>query len=306
MSKRFLSLGLIACTVVFVLIALGTTKVENPVYAKIVSVERGDVRQVAAITGRINYRDEQIVYASGSGEVARVLAVEGQRLAGDEVILRVDHAQQAGAIQEYIPQAMAWLNENHLTQLNGVGQMAVRIGVPCTLREIYVQEGSVITAGVPVARVSSSQQEIRCVVSASDSSRIMEGMWAQLHSDTGEALCQAVVEAVGELEADPLTGLSSCTVILRPDSHIDLPEYASVDANVYLAGSDDVMSLPLEAITERDTVWWVNDGKCTEIPAEIVLNNEMLAWVNLPEGIMVAIGEFDEGQLVLSAAEDRE
>ena len=62
-----------------------------------------------------------------------------------------------------------------------------------------------------------------------------------------------------------------------------------------------MLALPMEAITDRNTVWWVNKGRCTEIPAEIVLSDEMHAWVNLPEGLLVAIGEFEEGQLVMEA-----
>ena len=55
---------------------------------------------------------------------------------------------------------------------------------------------------------------------------------------------------------------------------------------------------PVEAVTERETVWWVSDGRCTEIPAKSVLSDEMNVWVGLPEGLPVAVGEFVEGQRV--------
>ena len=114
----------------------------------------------------------------------------------------------------------------------------------------------------------------------------------------GEELCIAAVESVGERKADILTGMEIQEIVLIPEKEIEMAEYAAVDADVYLAGSDDVLSLPLRAITERDTVWWVNEERCTEIPAQIVLHDEMRAWVHLPEGMTVAIGEFKEGQRI--------
>ena len=98
---------------------------------------------------------------------------------------------------------------------------------------------------------------------------------------------------------DAVTGVICIPITLLPEKHIDLPEGASVEVDVYIQGSDDVCSLPIEAITERESVWWVNEGRCTEIDVQIVMSDEMRAWVMLPEGLQVAIGEFSDGQRVV-------
>jgi hypothetical protein len=104
--------------------------------------------------------------------------------------------------------------------------------------------------------------------------------------------------------ADPVTGLVTIEVTLVPEQHIDCPEGAQVDVDIRLAGSDDVMVLPVKAINRQGNVWWVSDeGRCTEISAGIVMMDELHAWVQLPEGLPVAIGELQEGQLVREAAE---
>lgn len=278
---------------------------ETPVEARIVTVQRGDVHQVTAITGRIGYADEMIAYAGVSGIVSQLCVEPGQRVGAGEALVRFDMEQQAQIAAAYaenkaqLPDEIGgqWLEQ----QLSGVSNMVVRADSPATVRQLLVEEGVPVAAGTPVVRLSSSQQEIICSVASVDAEQIRPGMWAWL-SSKGESLCQAEVIHVGETTLDPLTGLEWATVTLQPEQHIDLPEGAAVDADVYLAGSDDALTLPLEAITERETVWWVNEGRCTEIPAEIVMADEILAWVSLPEGIQVAVGEFEEGQYVREAA----
>ena len=103
------------------------------------------------------------------------------------------------------------------------------------------------------------------------------------------------------MQTNTATGLLESIITISPAQHIDLPEGANIDIEVYLSGSDNVLALPVEAITPRETVWWVHEGRCTEISAQIVMNDEMYAWVNLPEGLTVAIGEFIEGQHVMEA-----
>jgi len=95
----------------------------------------------------------------------------------------------------------------------------------------------------------------------------------------------------------------TCAVTLIPEQALSLPAGVQLDADVLLASGEDVPVLPVEAITDRGTVWRVYDGVCTEIPVEIVLSDEMNAWVRLPEGMQAAIGEFTEGQRVTEAVE---
>ena len=115
---------------------------------------------------------------------------------------------------------------------------------------------------------------------------------------TVEALGSAEVTQVGDVTADAVTGRMVCRVTLTPEEPLDLPAEAAVEADVLLWGRAGVPVLPVEAVTERGTVWWVCDGRCTEIPAEIVRSDEMRAWVSLPEGLTVAVGEFAQGQRV--------
>ena len=69
-----------------------------------------------------------------------------------------------------------------------------------------------------------------------------------------------------------------------------------VEAQITAEYHAQVTTLPLSAITPDETVWWIADGICTEIPAQIVQTDENSAWVSLPEGISVVNGEFDRCQ----------
>lgn len=305
MRRPLLSLLALSGTILCTWMMAAWHSADEPVQARFAAVERGDVRQVLALEGRLTYSDPQYIMAKGAGIVTQVCVQKGQRVAAGEALIRFD-----GSAQEQLASVLAAQTEllsNTIPAQVAEGilpahQSVIRAQDACTVRQVYVGEDALVTAGTPVALVSSSRQEINCHAAALDAGIISPGMWAWLSSD-GEALGTALVESVSEAQADPLTGIPFSEVTLRPEQHIDLPEDAAVDVDIYLAGSDNALSLPLEAITERDTVWWVSDGRCTEIPAQIIMADEMRAWVNLPEGITVALGEFTEGQRITEADE---
>lgn len=278
---------------------------ESPVEARFVTVQRGDVHQVVAITGRLAYADEELIYAKTVGNVSQICVKDGDRVGAGEALIRVDSSLQEDVLSAFLSSAEAleqFSAESAIQQQFSVDHVVIRAEKACTVRQVFVSADTTLAVGTPVARVSSHQQEIVCNAAPIDADKIEPGMWAWISSG-GKALGFAGVKSIGNEAADPLTGLTYVEVILQPDQHIDLPEGGTVDVDIYLAGSDDVASIPVEAVTKRDTVWWVNEGRCTEIPAEIVMTDEMLAWVNLPEGISLAIGEFVEGQRIVEAKE---
>lgn len=305
MRKAKWSLLMISLTGLLMLGLLARESEEAPVEARVVTVQRGDVHQVIAITGRISYANERYIYAKGNGKVTQLCAKDGQRLAAGEALIRMENAVQEDALSAFVEHSYAITDQDiydHIEARLSDDTSVVRADEACTLRQLLITEDSLIASGMPVARVSSHQQEIVCEVVPVDAERVYPGMWAWLSVDE-TSLGIAEVRSVGKLEADPLTGWTFASVVLHPEEHIELPEGTAVDVDIYLAGSDDVLSLPVAAITTRNTVWWVNEGRCTEIPAEIVMCDEMRAWVNLPEGLSVAVGEFKEGQHVLEADE---
>lgn len=271
--------------------------------ARIVTVSRGDVHQVIGISGRLSYAEEHVVLSPLNGVVDRVHVKSGQRIGEGEAVLRLHSDVQGKILSTYTVHETAVQTAENM--LSGEGWISASEGViradaACTVRQIYVEENMPVSAGMPVMRMTSGEQEIRCSAAAADTEKIRPGMWAWLQADN-ELIGLAYVENIGPVEAEETTGLCCASIVLKPEQHIDLPEGAIIDADIYLAGSDDVMTLPLEAITTRNTVWWVNEGRCTEISAEMIMADEINAWVALPEGIQVAIGEFVEGQLITEA-----
>lgn len=267
---------------------------EEPASAKFATVERRDVHQVKAISGVLEYADEQYVLAPTSGVISKICVQVGQRISADDALVRLDVPTS--------PQTQMLTNMllRHITDAAHVPQHTVRSQSDYTVRQVFVKEGAVISLGSPLLRLSSSEQNIRCSVLSKDAEEIQPGQWAWIYAN-GEKLGTATVISVGNEEVNTMTGFRERIINLAPVNPIELSEGASIDVEIFLAGSDHVLALPMEAITDRNTVWWVNQGRCTEIPAEIVLTDEMHAWVNLPEGLLVAIGEFEEGQLVMEA-----
>ena len=295
MRKPMRSLFLVLLTAGIIL-TMVTNSRETITEARFARVERADVRKNIPIYGTLVYAEENIISAQAPGVASHVYVQTGDRVGEQAALIRMDTAyvEEALAVcsavwgrMEVQPDLVNW----------DIPARVIRAENACTVREVYVEEGSLVAVGTPLLRISSHLQRVTCTAAPQDAEWITAGMLAWLSAEE-EKLCLAAVESVSEATADPVTGMQVMTIVLIPEKEIELPEYAVIDADVYLAGSDDVLSLPIEAITQRDTVWWVCDERCTEIPAEIVLYDEMRAWVQLPEGMTVAIGEFQEGERV--------
>ena len=277
---------------------------EDPVEARVVTVVRDNVRQVAAITGRLMYADEKYVLATASGRVEKIYVEPGQRIAEGELLLRIDDTYQEKVVSAWLDKSTliaGRLPDTGLDMVN-MNNTVIRSEKACTVRQVLVEENTIIAVGTPMMRLSSNEQEIVCSVAPKDAKKVEIGMWAWISAE-GQEMGKAVVQSVGETQVEATTGLQAVEVVLQPEIHMELPEGVAIDAEVFLAGADDALSIPIEAITSRGTVWWVNEGRCTEIPAQIVLCDEMRAWVNLPEGIQLAVGEFQEGQRITEATE---
>lgn len=277
---------------------------DAPVEARIVTVQRGEVHQVVSLCGRIAYEGESYAYAPANGSVDRILVEPGQRIGAGEALVRFSAGltERAAAVYSEHQDAIAeHVSKELLQNVASLENNVLRAESDCTVRQLLISENASVLAGTPLIRLTSNRQEIVCIAAKADAQKIVPGMWAWITSE-GESLGFAAVTTVDELIADPLTGMISAEITLHPEQHLELPEASSVDVDIYLAGSDDVLTLPIEAITTDETVWWVSDGRCTEIPAKIVMTDEILAWVMLPEGIQVAVGEFVEGQRVVGEA----
>lgn len=242
------------------------------VAAQIVSVQRGDVHQVCHVQGRIAYAEETYICAEGSGRITRVCVSAGQRVGEGDALVRLE------AMADGEP-------------------FVIRAQYPFTVRAVYAAEGATVTDGMYLMRISSNEQEIRCDVPAENAAELHSGMWGWV-SAAGESLGLAKITRKNQASADAAVA----ALVLKPEQRLALPEGAALDVAIFLAGSDDVLTLPLEAITKRETVWWVHDEICTEIPGEVVLCDENCAWVCLPEGLSVALGEFEEGQRICAAS----
>ena len=294
MKKTHVSLMLVAATLLWCSVMLAGNA-EPPAPARIVTTVRRDVYQTIGLLGQIAYADEAIVLAQRTGRIEDVCVSPGERQAAGSKLVSYDAAYQDEAVSAYAA---------HLTNAAAVGELLrevvsqsiQRANMDCTVREVYVEAGVSVTAGTPLMRVSGTGQEIRCVAAAADAKRIKEGMWAWIH-EGDEQMGYAFVQGVEKWSSD--TVMPQYVITLTPEQTLDLEEGSFVEISVYIAGSNDVVALPLEAVSDKETVWWVcDDGRCTEIAAEIVFCDESYAWVNLPEGIQVAVGEFYEGQLL--------
>lgn len=288
---------MLGATVAMVLGMLLLRGGEQPVSARIVTVGKGSIRNVVALEGRVGFQDETAAYALMTGFVESVYVQPGERVAEGQALLRLegdalDRAASVWASQDELHSAVG---REEIAAL--LDQAVVRAPENAVVRQVLTAEHALVAAGTPVVMLSSAEQSIVCQAAEADASKVQTGMKAEL-SMNGQPLCGAEVTEVSPLAADPVTGRLYSRITLKPDKGLPKPAGTALEAEVILISRDHVNILPLEAVTERGTVWRVYEGRCTEIPAEIVLTDEISAWVRLPEGMQAAVGEFREGQPV--------
>lgn len=295
MRRRLGMICMLLAAVLAAVVLTGASRGKEPVQARIVKVRRGDVVVTSALSGRVAYEEECPAVSAIPGRVAEVYVAPGQRVTQGQALLRLDSTGAERAAAAFAAGSPDTVLAEHIQAL--LGETVIRATEDAVVRQILVGENTVVGPGEAVAVLSGSGQLIRCIAVEKDARELQTGMVAAILSD-GEEIGRARVESVGNVSADPATGRIVCEVMLAPQEPLPVPHGALVDADVILEERRNVPVLPLEAVTARGTLWWVHDGICTEIPAEIVLSDEMSAMVPLAEGTAVAVGEFSEGQCI--------
>ena len=234
MQRVIWSLIAIVTTIMLLLLMLATSA-ENVTEAEFVRVERADVHQVVPIYGQLVYEDEKIITATTAGTAAHVCVKAGERVGEDAAMIRMTAPLMDGTVSAFTAASDA-LDEYVDAELAEQPiQRVVRSEKPCTVRQVYVEEGMMVSAGMPLLRVSSHLQQVVCMAVPQDAEKISPGMWAWLTTE-GEALCLAEVESVGQKEIDVKSGFEVCQNVLIPEKTVELEEYALIDADIYIAG----------------------------------------------------------------------
>lgn len=272
-----------------VLALLWSTRTQ-PQTAEMVQVTQGSITRQVGITGRVSASQEIPVTALTEGIVEEVLVRDGARVVQGQALLRISGTRKEEAVSAVLA---AGKTTPALSEV--LSGLVLRAPATGNLQLTTVTTNSPVTAGMMAGIVLSGDQVIRCLASERDAMQLTPGMMARI-SCQGEKLGWAQVMEVGSLTTDRTSGMTTAQIVLRPEETLPLPYNAAVEAVISVETHHGVPTLPLSALTDRETVWWVCDGCCTEIDARIVQCDENTAWVDLPEGITVALGEFTEGQ----------
>ena len=305
MRKVIVSMVCILGTLLVIQPMIGNANPVDYAEAKIVLTERADVYQTIGLQGQLSFADERYILSSVTGFISDICVEEGQRVAEAEALVRFGGSRQDSVISAFATEyehIKGHVDFNREWAEEIMEQTVQRADAAYTIRQIMFQQtGGQVVAGTPLFRVSGTEQEVRCVAATADAEHIKPDMWGWISAE-GVRLCEAVVKDVKK-SSDETDGSKIVYMItLKPTQCINYDEGTAVQVDIYMNGSNDVVSLPIEAITESETVWWVSDeGMCTEIPARIILCDEYRAWVDLPEGLQIAVGEYTEGQRVVEA-----
>ncbi len=331
MRKSTASFFMLAVTVVTAA-ALWTWPVEQWETVNTTVVSLGDVQRTISVTGTAARKGEYYSAHPKGGVVVQVYVQEGQSVIAGQPLFRLDDSLQQAALKNVI-QAMentkssqaAWMDQASLavaslgenaqalaqsgleaydgtmaglvnqmellkSEIEGLTQRAYKDG---QVLQIIAREGELLLPGTPGAVLSSVDAEVRAVVSSRDSQQIREGMRAVI-SINSIPLGDALVESVGLLKPNS-QGVPYSQVVFTPLNGLSVPIGTVVDVDVILEEQNQVPVVPVEAITDKDTVFQVYQGRAWE------LNAVIQSW----DGNMVAVRGLEVGtEVVLSPGTD--
>lgn len=282
-------------------------------------VSLGHVEQVTAVSGVLRGQGEYAALSPSAGIVDAVYVSAGDRVKAGQALFRLDGEAQERAVTAALSRARtedslavfqqgqewaAW--REVLEQEGGVSTaqagaaleaLTVRAASDGVVRTVNVARNGVVTAGMPGVTLSAESQEIQCAMVEKDAAAITTGMSARILWD-GEVRSRGVVTDIGVVTA--AAGQSVCPVIVTPEEPLALPMGTKVEVEIIRDRASQVPVLPVEAVSDRDTVRWVADGRCYEAPVTVLMADETCCWVDMPRGTAVVLsGEATvEGQRI--------
>lgn len=287
--------------------AQGSAPTERAVRVEMCQVQIGRVEQVLAASGVLRYETEYVAISPATGVVAQVYVRQGDYVQAGQPLFRLNGEVQAAAVSAVLNQQGSYaavlpveLPDVSLQEAAAqLDSLTVRAAADGLVQQVNIAPYGGVMAGTPAVALSGEKQCIQCSVVLRDAQEVRQGMQARIIKD-GEVLTMATVAEIGPAQVSEVTGQTVCQVKLSPQESIRLPLGAMLEAEIILYGQESVPVLPLEAVTDSGMVWWVADGRSYEIPAQVVMADEVCCWVNLPEGTTVVCGggETGEGQRV--------
>lgn len=238
-----------------------TVSVENPGglgVEQAASVTVGGVG--CASSGTFAYQSESTVTASVSGTVTAIRAQEGSRVSRDQVLVTLG----GDALENSIQSARDNLRNAEIsmdTTRNQLDSYTVTSPIQGTVVDKQYKAGDTVESGKTLCTIYDlSYLEMTMSIDELDIGKVAAGQTVQITADAVEGRSYTGVITKVSLLGTTSGGVTSYPATVRIDETEGLRPGMNVDAEIVLEQAEDVLAVPVEAVSRGDLVLVTRDS----------------------------------------------
>ena len=253
------------------------------------TIRRGTFRQTLSVEGTVMYANQTVAVATSAGKVSHVLVQEGDEVRKGDLLCQMDTSVEEAALE----QAMA-LQQQQIAAVSDLPQTATAFAVQMqaetiqqvqtmkaaiqlkqiraqsdgVIEQVYARDEQYVAAASPLLSLRGQQPMLVATMLAQEALQLKRGMSAII-SVEGRTIGAAQVAA---FQAPTTINGVICqtvefTVEQGQEALLDCIG-KNVDIDIVCSVVNDAVLVPLEALSDEQTIWVIRDRTAVEISVE--------------------------------------
>jgi HlyD family secretion protein len=205
-------------------------------------------------SGTFAYKAEAPIVARAAGKISKIALKEGGFASKGQTILTIT----SDTLSDQVSKAYDSLQDSRLTledRYDMLEEYTVKSPISGTIIEKNYKKGDTLSAGKALCTIYDlSYLTMTLNVDELDISKVSVGQKVQITAEAVESKTFEGEVTKVNIKGNTVNGVTSYPVTIRVDNAEDLLPGMNVDANIVIEGKEDVLAVPISALTRGNRV----------------------------------------------------